>query len=221
MKKYNLHKNNWLILIGLILLSQYGFSQKIEDVYVKMPDILNPTLSKQNRLELLEYHKEHQSDSTANRFGNQAYLITMDTINQLIVVKNTPESIFEMKMLTLSDSCIVVGIIHTVCAPVCQSSIDFYDTAWHKVSLTFTLPKATEWIDTGNRTIDNDTSQWLRNMLQTGFISLTFSTHGQELIAKNNTSGFLTEEDRKSIAPYIKNKTITFQLQDRKWVKMK
>jgi hypothetical protein len=220
MKKNNLHKNNWLIMIGLMLLTQFSYSQTIEDLYVKMPDILNPTLSRQNRLELLEYHKVHQSDSTTNRFGNQAYLITMDTINERIVVKNTPESIFEMKMLTLKDSTLVVGIIHTVCAPVCQSSIEFYDTAWNKVSLKFTLPKAIEWIDTGNGSIDKNTSQWMRNVLQTSFISLTFSPQGQELIAKNNTLEFLTEEDRKSITPYVKNKTITYKLQERKWVKL-
>lgn len=220
MKKNNLYKNKWMIMIGLMFLNQLCYSQTIEDFYVKMPDILNPTLSRQNRLELLEYHKVHQSDSTANRFGNQAYLITMDTINERIVVKNTPESVFEMKMLTLQDSNVVVGIIHTVCAPVCQSSIEFYDTAWNKVPLNFTLPKAIEWIDTENGSIDKSTSQWMSNLLQTSFISLTFSIQDQEIIAKNNTLEFLTEEDRKSITPYVKNKTISFKLQDRKWMKM-
>ena len=182
-----------------------------------MPDILNPTLSKQNRLELLEYHKAHQSDSVANRFGNQAHLIIMDTLNQQIVVKNTPSSTFEMKILTLEDSTIVIGIIRTVCAPVCQSSIEFYDTAWNKVPLQFSMPKAIDWINPKNMEIEKNDAVWMKNLLEISFITLTFSIQNQTLIAKNNTLEFLNEAERKLIQPYLVDKTISYELVDRKW----
>ena len=218
MKKIHLRKNNWLICISLMLFCQNIYSQKVEDLYVKMPDILNPTLSKQNRLELLEYHKAHQSDSVANRFGNQAHLIIMDTLNQQIVVKNTLSSTFEMKILTLEDSTIVIGIIRTVCAPVCQSSIEFYDTAWNKVPLQFSMPKAIDWINPKNMEIEKNDSRWMKNLLEISFISLTFSIQNQTLIAKNNTLEFLNEAERKLIQPYLVDKPILYELVDRKWV---
>jgi len=119
MKNNQQFRNNIILLIGFALIGQLSYSQTIENLYVNMPDFLNPTLSKQNRFELLEYHKAHLSDSTTNRFENQTSLVLMDTVNEHIVVKNTAVSSFDMKLLTLEDSTLVIGIIRTVCAPVC------------------------------------------------------------------------------------------------------
>ena len=60
MKKNQFLKNSLLVICFLIVCFQGIMSQSIEKLYVNMPDFLNPTLSKQNRLELLEYHKAGQ-----------------------------------------------------------------------------------------------------------------------------------------------------------------
>ena len=183
-----------------------------------MPDILNVTLSRQNRLELLEYHKAHQSDSVANRFGNQAHLMSLDSLNQRIVVRNTASSTFEMKILNLEDSTKIIGIIRTVCAPVCLSTIEFYDTAWNVISLQFTMPKAIKWVDEKSIPTDKIDLQWVRNVMDVSFISLNFSVQGQSLVARNNTLDFLSEQARKLLSPYVTKKTISFTLRNRTWV---
>lgn len=212
-------KNNWLIAIGLLLLSPSLFSQSIEDIYVKMPDMLNPTLSGENRLELLEYHKAHQSDSVVNRFGNQAHLISMDTLNQRIVVKNTPSSTFEMKLNFREDSVPYIGIIRTVCAPVCLSSIEFYDTAWNVIPIQFNMPKAIEWVDLNAIPADKIDSVWVKNLMEISFIKLSFSSENNRITATNNTLGFLSEADRKLIQPYVSDKVFSYKLKGRTWVR--
>ena len=215
MKKQILRKSNLLVICCLLCLNQTLSSQTIEDCYVNMPDILNPTLSKQNRLELLEYHKAHQSDSVANRFGNQAHLISLDSLNQRIVVRNTASSTFEMKILSLEDSTKIIGIIRTVCAPVCLSTVEFYDTAWNAIPIQFTMPKAIEWVDEKSIPTHEIDLQWVRNVMDVSFISLSFSVQGQSLVARNNTMDFLSEQDRKLLNPYVVKKTISFSLKNR------
>jgi hypothetical protein len=217
MKKNRLQKNNWLVFCLLILCTQSLLSQTIEKWYVNMPDILNPTLTKQNRLELLEYHKAGQGDSVTNRFGHQAYLVSVDTLQQQIVVKNTPGSRFEMKILHPEDSTTVIGVIRTVCAPVCMSTVEFYDTAWHLIPLQFNMPKAIEWVDLKSIPAGKIDINWVKNLMDISFISLSFSNKGQFLIAKNNTLDFLSEDDRKVVAPYVSNRTILFELSGRTW----
>jgi len=219
MKKRLLLKNNLAIACCLILVNQNLLSQRIEDWYVNMPDILNPTLSRQNRLELLEYHKVHQSDSIANRLGNFAHLLTLDSLNNRIVVKNTPSSVFEMKAFNLDDNTTAIGIIRTVCAPVCLSNIQFYDTAWNQIPIQFTVPKAIEWVNKNNIPTDKVDIQWLKNSLSISFTSLSFSEEGQSIVVKNNTLDFLSETDRKIIAPYITTKPISFKLKGRTWIR--
>ena len=211
-------KNNGLI-IGFIFICESVFSQSIEELYVKMPDTLNPTLSSQNRLELLEYHKAHQSDSTLNRFGNQAHLILMDTLNEHIVIKNTATSTFDMKINYTNDSVPYIGIIRTVCAPICMSIVEFYDTNWTVIPLQFMMPKTIEWLDYKNINSDIIDSGLLKKSLTISFISLSFANENNVITATNNISELLSIEDRKIIKPFLFNKTFTYKLQKQTWVR--
>ena len=218
MKKLFLRKNNLLIIICLII-AQSLFSQTIEDCYVDMPDILNPTLSRQNRLELVGYHKAKQSDSVVNRFGNQAYLVSLDSLGKRIVVKNSSSSRFEMKVLLLDENVKVISIIRTICAPVCLSSVEFYDTAWNAIPVQFTMPKAIDWVNESALPKDQVDVQWIKNNLDIGFVSLTFTNQGQMIQATNNTLDFFSEADRKLISPFMNNSPILFKLSGRVWVR--
>ena len=209
---------NGIFITCLVLIFQSLSARNIEKYYVNMPDALNPTLSKQNRLELLEYHKAKQGDSIANRFGNKAYLVSFDTINQRIVVKNTVSSTFEMKVMNLNDTIQTIAIIRTVCSPICQSSIEFYDTAWTPVSLRFTMPKAIDWLNEKSFDGQNIDRQWVQNVLESCFISLSFDPVKPEIIAKNNSLEFVNEIDRKLIATILFDKTLKFRFEGRKWI---
>jgi len=217
MKRNRLPGNNRLLIVCLLFISAGSMAQTIEKWYVNMPDVLNPTLSKQNRMELLEYHKAGQGDSIANIFKNQVYLLKFDTLNQQILVKNTPSSTFEMKILNLPDNSSIIGIIRTVCAPVCMSTIEFYDSAWNSIPVRFTMPAAIEWVDLNKIPAEKIDLQWVRSLMGISFVSLHFSDKDQSVLAKNNTLDYISDEDRKVIAPYVSDKNITFKLKDRTW----
>jgi len=215
--KKNHHRKNRILLVCYVIFSQAVMSQTIEKWYVNMPDFLNPTLSKQNRHELLEYHKAGQGDSISNRFDHKAYLLELDTINQHIVVKNTKNSKFEMKILHTEDSTDILGIIRTICAPVCMSTIEFYDTAWNLIPVQFSMPKAIEWVDLTAIPSGKIDIQWVKSLMGISFISYTFDDKNQTLVAKNNTLDFISVEDRKTIAPYVLDKSISYGLKGRTW----
>lgn len=219
MKKLRQIKNNGILLCCVLLFTQSIVAQTVEKWFVNMPDGLNPTLSKQNRLELLEYFKAGQGDSVTNRYGNQARLVSFDSINQCIVVKNTSSATFEIKMFNLEDSSTVIGLISTVCAPVCQSYIQFYDTAWNSIPIRFTIPKAIEWQDKDSLENKNIDKQWVENMLENSFITLTFDAAKNSIIAQNNSMEFMSEIDRKLIQPFMNNKPFLYRLNGQTWVR--
>jgi len=206
------------LLIVALVLTLSVFSQQVEKMYVGMPDRLNPTMTKKIRLELLEYYKVGQGDSILNRFGRQAKLEVFDTLNNRIVVKNTGNSTFEMKLFYLKQGVQMIGIINTVCAPICMSSVEFYDTAWSKIPLQFTMPKATKWLNNEKLATATDLDKtWLVKALENDFISLQFNNQNQ-LIARNNSLEFLSEKDRKIISPYVKTEPIVLELSERNWI---
>lgn len=210
--------NRNIVLCSVLLFTQVIFAQTVEKWFVNMPDGLNPTLSKQNRLELLEYYKAGQGDSVTNRYGNQARLVAFDSINQCLVVNNTSSTTFGIKMFNLEDSTTVIGLISTACAPVCQSSIQFYDTAWSSIPIMFTMPKAIEWLNKDSLENKNLDKQWVGNVLANSFITLTFDAAKNTIIAQNNSLEFMNEIDRKLISPFMNDKPFVYKLKGRMWV---
>ena len=217
-------KNLQRITIELLIICSYinGLqvlsAQTVDKYYVNMPDELNPTLSKQNRLELIEYHKAGRGDSIANRFGNEVFLLSLDTMNNCMAVKNTVSSTFEMKVMKLNETTQSIGIIRTVCGSICQSSVEFYDTAWHQIPLQFIMPKSVNWLNEASLSTATVDQQWVRNVLRTSFISLSFDTNKQQITAKNNSLEFLSESDRKIISPFVIDKLLIYKLVGRTWV---
>jgi hypothetical protein len=192
-------------------------AQNIEKIYVDMPDVLNPVLSKQNRLELLEYHKAGQGDSVLNRFGKQSHLVTLDTLNNLLVIKNTASSIFELKIFRWNENEKVFGIIRTLCAPVCHSTVEFYNSGWNSISMQFSAPKTIQWLNEKKISESAIDVVWVKNVLNNNFIELSFSRENDAIIAQNNTLQFLSENERKQISPLLNHKPITFWLINREW----
>lgn len=209
--------NKWFVLCGVMLCNQFIAAQNIEKLYVDMPDALNPTLSRQNRLELVEYYKSGHGDSISNRFGKSAHLLTLDSLNSFVQMKNTSNSSFAMKVIRLDDNKPVIGIIRTVCAPVCQSVIEFYDTAWKLISLQFTMPKAIDWVDKTKVDSADLDLRWVESVLQNSFVSLSFDSTSGTIVAKNNTADFMSDEDRKLIAPLLRDKPIKFEFRNNTW----
>ena len=218
MKKNKWIINNIITLFCFIFVSQICLSQSVQNFYVNMPDALNPSLNRQSRLELLEYHKAGQGDSILNRFGKNAYLQLLDTINQIITVKNAENSTFEMKVFPLDNGDSVIGIIETVCAPICQSMINFYDTTWSPVKLEFIMPKAVNWLNDESFKDKNVDRNWALSVLETSFVSLSFDTSQNVIIAKNNSLEFVNETDRKLISSLLYDKILKYGLIKRQWI---
>jgi hypothetical protein len=219
MKQYPQIINSLIFTFCLLLANLSLVAQGFERLYVNMPDELNPILSRQNRLELLEYYKAHQVDSIKNRFKNKVVLVKFDSVQQHLIVKNTSCTTFEMKIIQRPDSTTIIGIIRTVCGPVCQSRIEFYDKAWRQIALQFKMPKL---MDLANDSILNQANldrRWVENLLQNNYFTLSFEGKTQCIIAKCNSLDFFGEADKKTLSKLGLDQLQVFQLVDSKWVR--
>lgn len=218
MKKNKWIINNIITLFCFIVVSQICLSQSVQNLYVNMPDALNPSLNRQSRLELLEYHKAGQGDSILNRFGKNVYLQLLDTTNQIITVKNAENSTFEMKIFPMDKGDSVIGIIETVCAPICQSMVHFYDTSWKSLQLEFNMPKTLNWLNEESLNSKNVDKKWALSVMECSFISLNFDSNENVIIAKNNSLEFVNETDRKLISSLLFYKSLKYKLIKKQWV---
>ena len=206
------------ILFLVFFTTQILHAQRIEQVFVQMPDVLNPVISRQQRVELLEFFKAEMGDSIRNRFGTQTRLLKLDAENNHIVLQNTDISTIEIKLIPHRNDTII-GFIRTVCSQICQSSISFFNLRWQpRVDISFTFPQAVDWIIPEQLAESNLNSRQVQNILQTGFISLAFDGATNQIIATNNSLQFLDQTNQELIAPLMNNVTLMYRLgNNRRW----
>ena len=211
-----LKKTKKLIVISILLLMPALISaQRINKFYIDMPEVLNPVLSQKQRYELLEYAKSGLGDSILNKYNQQTHIIQLDTINNYIQVKNTESSIFEMFLFD-NRSETVIGVIKTVCSPICQSYIKFYNTNWQEYPMSFDIPKATEWIASN---VEESEKNNLQNILSVSFISLQYNPMNKEIVAQNNTLEYLDTQEKEKVESKISKEDFTYIFHDNNWIR--
>jgi hypothetical protein len=218
MKQFQQIINSVLVTTCFLSINLNLSALNIEQLYVGIPDALDPTMSKQNRVELVAYFKAHQGDSIKNLFNNKVILTKLDTVYQHLIIKYSSCSTFEMKLIQRPDSLPIVGIIHTICGPVCQSRIEFYDTAWHQLLLEFKMPKSKDWVNASALNQTSLDSSWVKNLLKDSYITLRFEDVTQSIVANCNSLEFLGEEDKKSLSFLLMGRPLVYKLMGRKWV---
>ena len=195
--------------VWLLLLSMVAHAGNVEKYFVTTPQTVLPLLSQKQRIELLEYYKDDKGDSIENRFRKQSRMLLFDTQNQYLKLQTTPSTTFELFILqpdTVTPP--VIGIIRTVCAPVCHSSVTFYDSVWQTVPTPFDIPKATAWVDTDALTENEDVAFLMQPFASVNFISLQYDAENATFTAFNNNLDYLNTEEREKISPFVKQEGI-------------
>lgn len=216
--------NNNIILTKTLLfafLCTISFSanaQKVGELFLSMPDKILPTLSKQQRFEMLEYSKLNRRDSVKNKFNVYVSIQHYDSINQLITFNTTKNNLTEIKVFEMEDATPVVAIINTVLQPVRLSTIQFYHLNWQPLTLFSDIPTAKQWLiseNTKNADIDID---WLNKHLENSYLSFTFSKEKPAIEVENLLVDFLSIEDKKIIANLLSNKPLIYKLSHKQFV---
>lgn len=195
-----------ILLIVLLMHSFFLNAASIDSVFVNLPANISPLLSKQHRIEMLEYAKAQQTDSVKNRLGGFSTVGLRDTVNQLITINTTSTTSLQLKLFKTTQTNYLIGLIKTVSSPVKSSIIEFFDENWNSVSVKFDKPKAAEWYKVlieKNNAVD---TVWLNKLLQNSFISYRFSEEDNIIEAINHSPDFLSIEDRRLLATLSDNK---------------
>ena len=207
-----------LITVSFLIIGiQLIHSQNISDVFLKMPTSIAPTLSDQQRFEMLEYYKSNKSDSTRNRFGNYVRVMYLDTINQHLIAKTTENNLIEIKLFKTLEAEVLVGVINSVLSSVEVSNIQFFDSNWQVSKIQFHTPNAAKWFK--NVVLDNiDKNQnWLKNIAEQKFVKLEFSKTNSQIIVSNQILNFVTKENRKELIGLMDNEPMVYELNGNEW----
>ena len=114
----------------LALVANDLFSQSIAVYFEVIPEHILMQLDPNRRKDMIDMFQAGRPATAKTRFGGTAEVIALT--DNYLKIELSKSSMVEMAML--GDTAHYIGVIRTVCAPACDSEIEFYTTTWEPIT---------------------------------------------------------------------------------------
>ena len=132
-------KNIISILVFTLSLTLSAQEVKMRDIFAQAPDSIFPLMTKNNKLDCIDFIENNMRARVKNKFDTYSEL-TMLT-NDYLRLQQSEKSMVEMKIFSDSLLCMV----HTFLGPAADSEVSFYNLKWEPVSYPLERPKADDF----------------------------------------------------------------------------
>jgi hypothetical protein len=176
--------------------------QTASELFLSMPAEKFLALSETNRLDMVDLYSAGQKAETLNQLEDSCEILSLSDIYLEIKTGNHKMELF---LLPLVNDSKIVCLIQTVCAPVCDSYVEFYTTTWKRLNEDlFISPAGLSWFL--KEGLDPE-DQKVKNALIPLDISLMqfhFDPEKQELLQYYTTPEYVDRYDREKAEVYLK-----------------
>lgn len=193
-------------------------AQDAKTCFKNMPDSLSPILTSVNRADFIDFLDSKMKAEVTNSFGGKSEMteLSSDYAN----VKMTPQSTWQMKLLSVNDSTKVICTISTVCAPACDSHINFYTTNWKELpvsSYLSGLPVLTDFIVEAPDSVDIYAYQDVCRKADMPLMKADLSSKDATLTFTFTTPDYMEKEAADKLKPFIR-RPITYVWKEGKFI---
>ena len=157
---------------------------RIRDIYAEAPDSIFPLLTKNNRLDQIDFRENNMQAVVKNKYDDHVELLVLT--DQYLKLQLSERCLVEMRLLSDSTFCMV----ETFSAPAPDSRIRFFDTAWNELSQIIDRPSVEDFLSDD---IDTDVRLSLQAL---PLIKASLSETDNSIIFELQTSE-LTSDQRK------------------------
>lgn len=120
-------KKSFLFLMFLLALPHLK-AQRMRDVFANMPDSVLEVMTKNNRLDCIDFIENNMEARVRNRFDGFSELNTLTA--DYLSLDLTPSCKVEMKLLPAADTLNYICVVKTYSGPIRESSVAVYTDKW-------------------------------------------------------------------------------------------
>lgn len=125
---------------GVVTPPEGGRGVFIRDIYAEAPDSIFPLLTKNNRLDQIDFRENNMPAVVKNKFDERCELLVLG--ERYLKLQLSERCLVEMRLLTDSTFCMV----ETFSAPAPDSHVRFFDTSWHELPQSIERPAIDEFL---------------------------------------------------------------------------
>ena len=163
---------------------------KMRDVFAQAPDSIFPLMTKNNRLDCIDFIENSMRARVKNKFDTYSELLLLT--KDYLKLQPSDKSTVEMKIFNDSLICFV----HTFQGPAADSEVSFYNLKWEPVDYKLERPKADDFF---RPDADGEVSGLLR---QLPLIKASLSPESPTLTWELQTTE-LTKAQRKTAETFL------------------
>lgn len=112
----------------------------IRDIYAEAPDSIFPLLTKNNRLDQIDFRENNMQAVVKNRFDAPSELLVLT--DRYLKLQLSERCLVEIRLLSDSTICMV----QTYNAPAPDSRVRFFDTIWNELPRTIERPSVDDFL---------------------------------------------------------------------------
>ena len=193
---------SFLISILLVFSAIMAEAQKMDEVFIKMPDDIVIQLEEAWRKDLVEIYKSGKPAILENTMQGKSTLQKL-TDNYLLL-QSTEHSSVELKLLPLVNNTYIICMVETVYAPVADSRVSFYTTEWQPFATNDMYTPVTENVFLKN--VNEVSQQELISIpvLNIFLVKYSLNSENTTLLAEYTSPQYLDEESRSKLKPLLK-----------------
>ena len=169
---------------GTVTPPEEGRGVSIRDIYAEAPDSIFPLLTKNNRLDQIDFRENNMPAVVKNRFDDRCELLVLG--ERYLKLQLSERCVVEMRLLTDSTFCMV----ETYNAPAPDSHVRLFDSAWHELPRTIERPAVDNFlsddVDTDVR-LALEALPLIKASLSPDDDSITFELQTSELTREQRT----------------------------------
>lgn len=169
-------------------------AQNVKEAFLSMPSSLFTEISIDNRMDMIDiYEAGAQSVVVQNKLKDTIHI---ENLTEDFLLVNSGNSSIQLIVLQQEKQSPIYCLIHTVCAPACDSRLTFYSASWEKLETAALIsPVSQDWF------VDNS-----KEFPELCISLMQFQYDPEEKVLKqtNNSPEYLPVEEQEKIKPYLK-----------------
>lgn len=193
-----------LLLVAIVCNAQARTS--IRQWFVAMPDSVMPLLTKNNRLDFIDFLDSKMEAVVTNRLDGKSRMATLT--DDYLFINYTKSCDVAMKLLPINDTTDVLCMVSTVKAMVDDSRVAFFDEAWQPLDATTLFEEP--MLDDFRSVEGGDSADGAWRKMDVFFKTYRLSPDDASMACRLTTQDYLNEEDKKAVWPYVSGDSLVF-----------
>lgn len=196
----------YILLLFCIYTTSLTAHTPIRQWFTNMPDSIMPLLTKNDRLDFIDFLDSHMDAIVTNRLDGKSRMtqLTEDYLH----LEYTKSSNVTMKLLPAADTTQILCMVTTTNTAARDSRIAFFSKDWQQLPTpTFFIEPQKEDFLTKEL---NDSAQHARQKLDIYLKSYTLSSQDYSLTCHFTTLDYLSSADKEYVKPYIHEELIYY-----------